>query len=62
MNSKKSQSKKEPKKSYSIRYSKDLEAMLLEIYDIEGMLPLHVKLPQLGVRKIVKTKNGVQMV
>ena len=54
--------KKQPEKSHSLRYSKDLEGMVLDIHDEEGMLPLFVKFPSVGVRKIIKTRNGVQMV
>ena len=54
--------KKQPEKSYSIRYSKDLESMLLEIQDIEGMLPLYISVPKIQsvrMRKIVITQNGL---
>ena len=64
MKSSNSTHKKQPEKSYFFRYSKDFEAMVLEIHDIEGMLPLFVKvpkLPSLGIRKIslVNKKDGL---
>ena len=55
--------KKEPEKSYSFHYSKELQSMVLEIHDIEGMLPLFVrvpKIPSIGIRKInlINKKGG----
>ena len=51
----KQQGKKQPEKSYSLRYSKDLEGIVLEINDTDGMLPLFIKIPKIpsiGTRKI----------
>lgn len=54
--------KKRPK-SHILRYSEDLQGMVLEIEDIEGMFPLFVKvpgIPSIGIRKInlINKKGG----
>ena len=61
--------KKQQQTSYSFRYSQDLEAMVLEIHDAEGMLPLYIKVPKMpsiGIHRINLTKrngkvSGLQM-
>lgn len=51
-------SKKQSKKGYEIDYSQDLEAMVLNIYDTDGMIPLYVRYPKAGLYKIIETKSG----
>ncbi len=56
--------KKERQTSHSVRYSQDLEAMVLEIHDIEGLFPLYVKVPKIpsiGIRKINLIKRNGRM-
>ena len=51
-------SKNQFKKGYDIDYSQDLEAMVLDIYDTESMIPLYVRYPKAGLYRIIETKSG----
>jgi hypothetical protein len=47
--------KKQRAKTYTFRYSEELEGMVLEIFD-EGMFPLFMRMPEIpsiGTRKII---------
>jgi hypothetical protein len=55
--------KKERQTSHFFHYSKELQANVLEIHDINGMFPLYIfvpGIPSVGTRKInlIKRKDG----
>jgi hypothetical protein len=60
---------KDRQTSHCLHYSQELQAIVLEIHDIDGMFPLYVNvpgIPSVGIRKINLIKrngrvSGLQM-
>jgi hypothetical protein len=50
--------RKQPQKSYEMDYSPELEAMILKIFDADGMYPCYLRDPDAGLYKIIKTRSG----
>ena len=53
---------KSPSKGHTVTFDKLSERMVLTILDMESMLPLMIRVPQVGATyEIIKTGRGLQM-
>jgi hypothetical protein len=50
--------KQQSQKPYELGYSEELEAMVFNILDADGMFPCYLRDPEAGMYKIIKTRAG----
>ena len=49
--------KKQPKKSYEIYYDETSERFVFDVFDVDALFPLLIRVPSISPRELIVTKQ-----